>query len=141
MRLRGDARVERERSIDRQLELAGANRVPQVGAHQPHDLAYLVERAGAERDADVVDALHRMEVEVELGLHAAEPPDIDDAAEHSRRLHDLVDLRTGDHVDGQVHTLAAGRLQHLIGPFLVTRVDRDVRAEFFQSAAAHVVRR
>ena len=50
------------------------------------DLAHLLDRARAERDADVVDALHGVQVEVELALEAAEPADVDDAAEHGRRL-------------------------------------------------------
>ena len=45
---------------------------------------------GTERDADVVDALHRMQVEIELALHAAEAADIDDTAEYASRLHVLV---------------------------------------------------
>ena len=49
--------------------------------------------------------------------------------------------RPGHHVDGQVHALAAGRLQHLIGPFLVARVDREVGAELLQPRAARIVGR
>ena len=51
-----------------------------------HDLAHLLRGAGAEGDADIVDALERVQVEVELALLAAEPPDIDDAAEDRTRL-------------------------------------------------------
>src|SRR5215475_4555608 len=59
--------------VDRQLQLARFDRAPDV-------LADFVEGAGAEGDADIVDAARGMQVEIELGAGAAEPPDIDDPA-------------------------------------------------------------
>src|SRR6476661_10638626 len=52
--------------VDRHLDAAGLDVVPEVGAHLDEDLAHLLDRAGAEGDADVVDALASVGVEVEL---------------------------------------------------------------------------
>ena len=85
------------------------------------DGAHFLGRAGAEGDADIVDALQRMQVEVELALHAAEPADIDDAAEDGGGLHVLVGDAGRDLVDDQVDALAAGRLLDLVRPFRIAR--------------------
>src|SRR6185437_6515048 len=81
MRLRRHGVVEGEGAVDGERQFAGLDGVPQIGAHQADDLAHFLERAGAEGDADIVDALQRMQVVVELTLGAAEAADIDDAAE------------------------------------------------------------
>src|ERR1700722_939971 len=86
---RGDV-GEREDLVDRHRELAGFERGPEVLAHEAHNLADFLLAAGAEGDADVVDALRGVHVEVERAAHAAEPADIDDAAEHLRGLEVLV---------------------------------------------------
>ena len=90
---------------------AGASLPASTAPHRsarmaPHDLAHLLDRARAEGDADVVDALQRVQVEVELALDAAEAADVDDAPEHGGGLHVRV-RHAGRHlVDDQVHALA-----------------------------------
>ena len=106
------------------LQLARLDGRPQVGAGRLDDGAHLLGAAGAEGDADIVDALQRMQVEVELALHAAQPADIDDAAEDGGGLHVLVDDAGRDLVDDQVDALAAGRFLDLVRPLL----DRACRA-------------
>src|SRR5476651_1203759 len=49
--------------VDRHLDAAGLDVIPQVGAHLDKDLAHLLDRAGAEGDADIVNALARVGVE------------------------------------------------------------------------------
>src|SRR5262249_62269467 len=44
---------ERKNLVDRQVELAGLHGRPQIGVHQPVDLADLLKRSRAEGDADV----------------------------------------------------------------------------------------
>src|SRR5216683_7476490 len=85
MRLRRGRLVEREDAVDRQMKLPRLDQRPEIRAHPAIDLAHLVERAGAEGDADVVDALQRVEIEIEGAGGAAEPADIDDAAAHLDR--------------------------------------------------------
>src|SRR5688572_14058641 len=60
---------ERISLVDRHLDPASLHVVPQIGAHFLQDVAHLLDGAGAERDADVINALSRMQVEVELRLH------------------------------------------------------------------------
>src|SRR5262249_10583455 len=48
MRLRRRGLIEREAAVDRQPELAGGHRLPQIGAHAAADLAHLLKRAGTE---------------------------------------------------------------------------------------------
>ena len=79
--------LERIGFVDRQAKAAGFNRWQQIGAHAAVDLADFFRAAGTEGDADVIDAFHRMQVEIELALHAAEAADIDDTAAHAGRLH------------------------------------------------------
>ena len=57
-----------------------------------------------------------MEVEVEIGVGAAEPADIDDAALDLGGLEILTRDLAGYLVDDQIDAFAAGRLQHLIDP-------------------------
>src|ERR1700730_9990900 len=72
--------VKGEHLVDRQLQFARFDRTPDIPAHLVEDLADLLDRAGAEGDADIVDAARGVQVEVEFGAGAAEPADIDDAA-------------------------------------------------------------
>jgi len=62
------------------LQLALLHRTPDILADFAKNLADFLDRAGAEGDADIVDAARRMQVEIEIGMGAAEPADIDDAA-------------------------------------------------------------
>jgi hypothetical protein len=71
---------ERKNLVDRQLQLAGFHRRPDVLADLVKDRADFFDGAGAEGDADVVDAARGMQVEIEIAMGAAEPSDIDDAA-------------------------------------------------------------
>src|SRR6266480_7808626 len=72
--------VEGEHLVDRQLQLARFHRRPDILADLVKDLADLLDRAGAEGDADIVDAARGVQVEIEISMGAAEPADIDDAA-------------------------------------------------------------
>ena len=65
MRLRRDGFREREGLVDRQVQLASADGVLEVAPHHAGFLAQFVDRARAVRDADVGDALRRVQVEVE----------------------------------------------------------------------------
>ena len=107
----------REGLVDGQRQLARLDGRPQVGAGRLDDGAHLLGRARAEGDADIVDALQRMQVEVELALHAAQPADIDDAAQDGGGLHVLVGDARRHLVDDQVDALAASRLLDLVRPF------------------------
>src|SRR5882757_7369406 len=66
--------------VDRQLQLARFDRRPDVLADLVKDLADLTDRAGTEGDADILDAARGVQIEIEVGMGAAEPADIDDAA-------------------------------------------------------------
>ena len=110
---------ERKRLVDRQGELAGFDRRPQIGAHRSVDLAHLLGRARAERDADIIDALERVQVEIELALLAAEPADIDDAAEQCGRRQILVGDAGRNLVDDKVDALAGGGFLHLLRPIRI----------------------
>ena len=72
--------VEGKHLVDRQLQFARFHRRPDVVANFVEDVADFLDRAGAEGDADIVDAARGVQVEVEVGMGAAEPADIDDAA-------------------------------------------------------------
>ena len=72
--------VECKHLVDRQLQFARFHRRPDVLADFTEDLADFLDRAGPEGDADIVDAARGMQVEVEIGVGAAESADIDDAA-------------------------------------------------------------
>src|SRR5690349_5945133 len=71
--------LELEDPVDRQLEFPRLYRAPDVLADLVENLADFVDGAGAEGDADILDAARGVEVEVELGAGAAEPADVDDA--------------------------------------------------------------
>src|SRR5215216_7103085 len=82
-----------------------------------------------------------MQVEIELAFGTAEPADIDDAAEDFCRFEAAVNGRPRDHVDDEVDAIAAGGLLHVLGPFRVGGVDREIAAEFLEpSAAARISR-
>jgi hypothetical protein len=66
--------------VDRQLQLARFDRAPDVFPDLVEDLANFLDGAGAESNADILDAAGRMQVEIELGAGAAQAADIDDAA-------------------------------------------------------------
>src|SRR5215813_9481543 len=100
--------------VDRQLQLARFDRAPDVLADLVEDLADLLDAAGAEGDADIIDAARGMQVEIELGAGAAEPADIDDAALDLRRREILVCDLARDLVDDEVDAFAVGRLQDLV---------------------------
>src|SRR5882762_9787477 len=127
--------------VDRQAELARLDGRPQVGAGCLDDGAHFIRRAGAESDADIVDALQRMQVEVELALHAAQPADIDNATQQGGGLHVLVGDAGRDLVDDQIDALACRRFLDLVRPFGIARIERQVAAEFFQPRAAAVIGR
>src|SRR5258708_21868274 len=71
---------ERINLVDRQLQLSAFYCAPDIFPHLVKNLADFLDRAGAEGDADIVDAARGMQVEVEIAVGAAEPADIDDAA-------------------------------------------------------------
>src|SRR5579872_3532989 len=78
--------VKCEHLVDRQLQLAGFHRPPDILSDFVKDGADFIHRAAAEGDTDVIDSPRRMQVEVEIGVCPAEPPDIDDAALDPDRL-------------------------------------------------------
>ena len=108
--------IEWESLVDRQAQLAGGDGVPEVLAHQAVYRPNLLDRAGAEGDADIGDPLQRVQIEIELALETTEPADIDDAAEYRRGLHVLVHDACRYLVDDDVQTPAAGGAQRVIGP-------------------------
>src|SRR6516162_3686621 len=69
--------VEGKHFVDRQLQLSRFHGTPDVLPDLVKDLADLLDGAGAEGDADIVDAAGRMQVEIKVGMGAAEPADID----------------------------------------------------------------
>src|SRR5690606_18404403 len=102
---------ERVFAVEGQREIASFDRVPQVGLHRPDDLFDFLDGAGAEADADIPDAPHGVEVEIELAREAAEAPDIDDATPDGRRGEILVRHVTGNLIDDQVYALTAGGVE------------------------------
>jgi hypothetical protein len=97
--------------VDRQLQFALLHRGPDVFPHLVKDLADFLDRAGAEGDADIVDAARGMQVEVEIAMGAAEPADIDDAALDLGGLEILVGDGARDLIDDQIDAFAVGGLQ------------------------------
>src|SRR5882757_564437 len=79
--------IKRKSAVDGQGQLAGLDRWPEVSVCGVDDGAKLVGRARAKRHADVVYALERVEIEVEVARRPTQPTDIDDAPENRRRLH------------------------------------------------------
>src|SRR5262249_50258557 len=122
--------------VDRQLQLARFHRAPDILAHLLEDFADLLDAAGAEGDADIVDAARGVQVGIELGAGAAEPADIDHAAPDFGRGEILVRDLAGDLVDDQIDAFTARRLQDLIDPAGIGRIHGEVGAEFLQAATA-----
>src|SRR6185437_4135298 len=122
--------------VNGQAQLAALYRRPQIGAHQPYDLAHFVRCAGAKGHADVVDTLERVLVEIELALGAAKPPDIDDAAQNLCGFEVAVGDRSRNHVDNQVDSLAAGGFFDVLRPVRLASVDRDVATALLEPRAA-----
>src|SRR6185369_8479183 len=126
--------------VDRQLQFSRFHGAPDVLADLVKDLADFLDGAGAEGDADIVNAAGGVQVEIEIAVGAAEPADIDDAALDLGGFQILVRDRAGNLIDDQVDAFAAGCLQYLIDPAGILRVDREIGAELLQPPAAHRVR-
>src|SRR5438874_10954138 len=120
--------VEGKHLVDRQLQFSRLDRAPDVLADFLKNLADLLDGAGAEGDADIVDAARRVQVEVEIGMGAAEPADIDDTAFYLGRGEVLVGDLARDLADDEGDATAAGPLPHLVDPFGVGGIDREVGA-------------
>ena len=88
--------------VDRQLKLARFDGAPDVLADLVEDVANFLDGAGAEGDADILDAARGMQVEIELGPRAAQAADIDDAALDLGRGEILVGDLAGHLVDDEV---------------------------------------
>src|SRR3974390_3160052 len=88
--------VEGKHLVDRQLQLARFHRTPDILANLIENLADFLDRAGAEGDADIVDAARGMQIEIEVAMGAAEPADIDDAALDPGSLEILICDAAGD---------------------------------------------
>src|ERR1044072_6202158 len=58
--------VERKHFVDRQFQLAGFHRGPDVLFDVLENRADLLDRAGTEGDADIMDAAGRVQVEIEI---------------------------------------------------------------------------
>src|SRR6201984_674892 len=120
--------VEGKHLVDRQLQPARFHRAPEILFDLVKNLADLLDRAGAEGDADIGDAARGMQVEIELGAGAAKATDIDDAALDPGRCEILACDLAGDLIDDEVDAFAARRLQHLVHPAEVGRIDRKIGA-------------
>ena len=83
MRKRRRCLCEREAAVYRQVQDSRLDGAPQIGAHAAIDLAHVLGRTRAEGDADVVDALQRVQVVVEFALCTAQPAGVDDAPERA----------------------------------------------------------
>ena len=127
---------QRKHLVDRQGELAGFHRRPQICDHAAVDLAHLINAAGAEGDADILDAPGRMQVEVEIAPRAAETADIHDPAQDGAAFQIAIGHAGGNLIHDHVHAAPAGGFQHLIGPAGIRGVDREVGAEFGQPRPA-----
>src|ERR1700753_659468 len=84
--------VEGKDLVDRQLQFARFHCRPDILADIVENLADFLDRSGAEGDADIIDPSRGMQIEVEIGMGAAEPADIDDTALDPRGL----EILTGD---------------------------------------------
>ena len=128
--------IEREAAVYRERQLAGAHRGPQVLPHQAVDFADLLHRACAKSDTDVGDALGRVQVEIEFAFRAAQPADVDDAAEHAGGLQVRIGDAGRDLIDDQVHAFALRGSNDLVGPTRMGGIDRKVRAPGAEFCAA-----
>ena len=121
--------IECEDPVDRQSQFSGFHRWPDVPAHVVEDLADFLDRAGTEGDADIADTARGVQVEIEVGMGAAEPADIDDAALDLGGGKILACDLAGDLIDNQIDAIAAGCLQHLIDPARIAGIDREIGAK------------
>src|SRR3984885_8512655 len=122
--------------VDRQLQLSRFDRAPDIPADLVKDLADFLDGAGAEGDADVMDAARGVQIEVEFGAGAAEPADIDDAALDLGGREILARDLAPDLVHDQVDAFAPGGFPHLLAPTGVAGIYREISAEFLQASAA-----
>ena len=81
-----------------------------------------------------------MQVEIEIGMGAAEPADIDDAALDFGGGEILVGDLARDLIDDQVDAFAAGRFQHLIDPAGIAGIHCEVGAKILKPRAARRIR-
>src|SRR5690606_33735414 len=121
--------VQREDAIDGKAKLAAGERVAEVLAAATDDFAHLLDRACAERDADIRHALQRVQIEVELALEAAEAPDIDDPPADRGSPQILVGDARRDLIDDEVDAVPAGRLEHPVRPGRIAGIEGEIRAE------------
>src|SRR6201999_872269 len=94
--------VEGKDLVDRQLQFARFHRRPDILADLVENLADFLARSGAEGHADMADPARGVQVEVEVGMGAAEPADIDDAAFDLRGLEILARDLAGYLIDDQI---------------------------------------
>src|ERR1700716_3934367 len=127
--------VEGKHLVDRQLQFARFHRRPDILADFVENLADLLDRAGAEGHADIVDAARGVQIEIEIGAGTAEPADIDDTALDFGGREILARYLAGDLIDDQVDAFAIGGLQHLLDPAGIPGIPREVSAEFLQPSA------
>src|SRR2546430_15310091 len=104
------------------------------------DLADYLDGAGTEGNAEIRDASRGMQVEVKIGVGAAEPADIDDAALDPGGREILVGNLARDLIDDQIDAFAAGRFKHLIDPAGIAGIHREIGAKILQPPAAHSIR-
>jgi len=83
--LRDRGRGEREHAVDHRAQAAVGERGEQVLREAANHLGVLLERAGAEGDADQAQALAGQEVEVQLGDRAPHSADADQPAAQGER--------------------------------------------------------
>src|ERR1700674_1088069 len=129
--------LEGKHLVDRQLQFARFDRGPDIFPDFVKDLADFLDRAGTEGDADVMDAARGVEVEVEIGMAATEPADIDDTALDLGGREILAGNLAGNLIDDQIDAFAAAGLQHLFDPTGIAGIHRKVSAEFLQPSPPH----
>src|SRR5690348_18468269 len=102
--------LEREGLVDLGLDAAGLDERPDALAQRVGDRALELARARAQRRAGDGEApLHDL-VDVELALRTAQEGDEDQPAFLGEALELLRDIVAADHVEDDVHALAAGLL-------------------------------
>ena len=136
VRVRGLGVGERERAVDPGAQLAGRERVADVGAQRRDERGDLVLAADAERRADDPRALGGERAEVELAGRAPEASDVHDPPVRREAADGLGEPRAADVVDDDVRAVPAGRLLHRLGePSLLARRDDEARAESLEQRA------
>ena len=127
--------------IDGQAEFAGFYSWQQISPHAAVDLTDFFCVAGTKADANIIDAFHRMQVEIELALHAAEAADIDDTAEYAGRLHVGVRDVARNLVDNEIDAFAASRFLRRLDLVRRTRIEREIGAELLKPRAPRLIGR